>query len=347
MKDVVRGSVATTPSHYGNALPCGRVDGVTRPRVVFIVGYGRSGSTLLDLMLGSAPGAVSAGELRNIWRRGFQQDQRCSCGASFSACPFWDAVVAQTFAEGIPDIEATLALRRHANASRRVRRRVVDPDAATDSEQRYLAIWQRLYRAVGQVGGAGVVIDSSKEARHAFSFAASDDIDARYIHLIRDGRAAAFSRTRAKHRPEVHGGGSMRVRNPFRSALRWRNVNNQIEWFARRVPRLVRLRYEDLMADPLGALRNTVAALGLDLEYPDGLMRGREVMLPPNHMVSGNPMRFQSGPVALREDTQWRQAMPLRHRLAVAILAGRLLRRYGYFDNQRFASRYSRRSRSS
>ncbi|WP_420910932.1 sulfotransferase [Thermus thermophilus] len=35
-------------------------------KVVFIGGYGRSGSTLLDRMLGQVEGFVSVGELRHI-----------------------------------------------------------------------------------------------------------------------------------------------------------------------------------------------------------------------------------------------------------------------------------------
>ena len=50
------------------------------PRVVSIVGPGRSGTTLLGEILGEVPGVFDAGELRWLWRRGLGEDRRCGCG---------------------------------------------------------------------------------------------------------------------------------------------------------------------------------------------------------------------------------------------------------------------------
>ena len=60
--------------------------------VVCIAGVGRSGSTLLDRILGSLPGAVSLNELRPLWRNGFINNRPCACGASFNDCEFWSEV---------------------------------------------------------------------------------------------------------------------------------------------------------------------------------------------------------------------------------------------------------------
>jgi hypothetical protein len=61
-------------------------------RVAYIAGAGRSGSTLLAMLLGALPGCVSIGELRHMWRRGIQLNQRCGCGEPFWDCPFWSDV---------------------------------------------------------------------------------------------------------------------------------------------------------------------------------------------------------------------------------------------------------------
>ncbi len=44
---------------------------VKTERVLFIAGPGRSGSTLLDLLLGQIDGFTSTGELRLIWNSRF------------------------------------------------------------------------------------------------------------------------------------------------------------------------------------------------------------------------------------------------------------------------------------
>jgi hypothetical protein len=36
-----------------------------------------------------------------------------------------------------------------------------------------------------------------------------------------------------------------------------------------------------------------------------------------DHVVAGNPMRFERGEIALRRDDRWRVEMPVRSRIAV------------------------------
>ncbi len=54
-------------------------------RVLYVVGGGRNGSTALGVLLGNAPDAVFAGELRHAAR-----STRCACGAD--PCPVWSRV---------------------------------------------------------------------------------------------------------------------------------------------------------------------------------------------------------------------------------------------------------------
>ena len=73
-------------------------------KVLFIAGPGRSGSTLLDMLLGQINGCYSTGELRFIWSRGFEQNQLCGCGKPFRECEFWTEVVKEAFG-GFEDID--------------------------------------------------------------------------------------------------------------------------------------------------------------------------------------------------------------------------------------------------
>jgi hypothetical protein len=53
-------------------------------------------------------------------------------------------------------------------------------------------------------------------------------------------------------------------------------------------------------------------------------------MLPGNHMMAGNPVRFTSGFVPIRADTEWREGMGRCHFYVVTALTLPLLARYGY-----------------
>ncbi|MBA3432215.1 MAG: hypothetical protein H0U16_12145, partial [Actinobacteria bacterium] len=50
-------------------------------KVLFIMGWTRSGSTILDNLLGEVEGFFSTGELHYLWRRGLLEGRLCSCGA--------------------------------------------------------------------------------------------------------------------------------------------------------------------------------------------------------------------------------------------------------------------------
>src|SRR5450755_566845 len=66
--------------------------GNNRPRVVYLGGLGRSGTTLLERLLGELPGVCSVGEVVHLWQRGIAEAERCGCGEPLPGCPFWRKV---------------------------------------------------------------------------------------------------------------------------------------------------------------------------------------------------------------------------------------------------------------
>ena len=65
---------------------------MSRITVVYLSGFGRSGSTLVERMLGAAPGWVNVGELVDLARSVARADELCGCGEPFSRCPVWTQV---------------------------------------------------------------------------------------------------------------------------------------------------------------------------------------------------------------------------------------------------------------
>ena len=61
-------------------------------KVVYIGGYGRSGSTLLDIYIGNHDTFFSLGELMQITRDTIK-DEYCSCLAKIGECEFWAPVM--------------------------------------------------------------------------------------------------------------------------------------------------------------------------------------------------------------------------------------------------------------
>jgi hypothetical protein len=193
----------------------------------------------------------------------------------------------------------------------------------------YAGYYQRIYQAAGQVAGARLVVDSSKHGALAWCLRHTD-LDLRVVHVIRDARAVAYSWTRRVIRPES-GRAEMTRYRPGRSALLWNAQNSALGLLAGRGVPVLRVRYEQFVADPVRTLRQVAGFAGLDLATADLDFLGRSrVTLGTGHSAAGNPMRFTVGTVPLRRDDAWRRELNPGHRRLVAALCAPLLAAYGY-----------------
>lgn len=61
----------------------------------YVAGYGRSGSTLLDIILSNQKDVISLGAIDNIWNW-MDKDNKCACGASLKECEFWSEILIET-----------------------------------------------------------------------------------------------------------------------------------------------------------------------------------------------------------------------------------------------------------
>lgn len=65
--------------------------------LIYIAGYGRSGSTLLERILQCQSSFCACGEMANFWNIYGSDSSFCSCGASLEVCQFWGEVAKQLF----------------------------------------------------------------------------------------------------------------------------------------------------------------------------------------------------------------------------------------------------------
>jgi hypothetical protein len=65
-----------------------------KPKVLYLAGAHRSGTTLLTGVLGCYPGIFAAGELHEIWAN-LLEGRPCGCGRSLQSCPVWRPVLGE------------------------------------------------------------------------------------------------------------------------------------------------------------------------------------------------------------------------------------------------------------
>lgn len=301
-------------------------------RVIYIAGWGRSGSTLIDAILGHTPGLVSVGEIKFIWERGFLQNRRCSCGERFLECPFWTDAVHR----GLPHLDQA-QIRALEAASRRTRTRHLPAMLLPGSSDRYgkdLEGYRRtlvdLYRGVLEAGHGDVIVDSSKFPSYAFLLHQTGEIDLRVIHLVRDPRAVAFSWRRDKVDPDAPGGERMKKMPSFVTGVYWSAWNSAIERISKGqgIPRML-VRYEDFVSHPRATMEEIAQWTGIE-DRPLPFVSDNEVRLGPNHAVSGNAIRFDRGDIRIAADDGWSREMGRGARVAAWASSWPTRRRYGY-----------------
>lgn len=300
--------------------------------VLYIGGWGRSGSTLLARMLGRIAGFVSVGEVRELWQRGVIENRSCGCGSPFLECDFWREVGVRAYGGWSVETAQQMATTGRELDSLRHSGWLRDRFGSGDAARDYIRTLAPLYHAISVVAGDRVVVDSSKLPNYASLLAKSDEIDLRIVHLVRDSRGVANSWRKEVARPDrAEDPGEMHRYHSVAAAARYVGYNGLTEMLARRTRLATRLRYEDLIDHPRSSIETMLAAVGESTAADAfGWLDGNLADLGFDHTVDGNPMRMQKGIVQLKSDQTWRVQLPKSERLVVTGLSLPMLWGYGY-----------------
>ncbi|MEV0392488.1 sulfotransferase family protein [Polymorphospora rubra] len=309
---------------------------MSRVRVLYLAGSGRSGSTLVTTVLGQLDGCFAAGELRYLWQRGVLDDRPCGCGLPFGDCPLWTKVVgalpppvdAGRIAAGL---RTRLRMRGLPGLLRRHRAGRTAVPAHSDDVV-LAALYTALAGALGPGGPGGpVIVDSSKLPPYGALLDGLPGIDLRILHVVRDPRATAFSWRRRRSLDGAPGDRLMSRPPVWKAALLWLvwNAATLRLWGCRAPDRYLRVRYEDFVADPAGTTARIAAFAGLDADRLP-FTGPHEVRLDATHSVAGNPSRHRTGPVPVTDDSEWITGLSRGGYLVASTVTAPLLRRFGY-----------------
>ncbi len=277
-----------------------KADGV--PRVAYVMGVARSGSTLAASLLGNAPGCANVGELARLALVfGAPGEQGlCACREPVALCPFWREVAHRLQALGI-DVSDRDAGQRHRQYERL--RRVWSP-SPHEVDEDYRRRESALLATLANTCGAATIVDSSKAPGRAATL--SMICATTVVHLRRDPRAVVWSLLGARSRRTGRtraGIGAVVV-----SSLEWLVA----ETSSRRVARTlgdscIEVHYEELVVAPGRVLRPVWARL--EIAPPPWVDDPEDRVVDPGHMVAGNRWRL-GGPTRVSAREQWRTEMP-------------------------------------
>jgi len=305
-----------------------------RIKVLYIAGWGRSGSTLMGTILGQLEGFVHMGELRHIWGRGLIENRLCGCGVPLQQCEHWKAVLAKAFgAENGVDPREMIRLRERGTRTQHIPFMYLPGGAELMRNRlgKFLTSLESLYRSIGEVTGCRVIVDSSKNPAYGYALATIPAIELYVLHLVRDPRAVAFSWLRRKLYGEKQG--YMEQMAPISSSIKWNLWNMGTSRLRKSAVNSMLLRYEDLVAKPRDAVQSIIDMIQERVPVPPSVTE-ESVDIGVSHTAWGNPNRLETGTVTLRSDDEWKVAMKSETKYAVVSTTLPLLWRYGYLSKK-------------
>lgn len=278
------------------------------PGVLYIMGTGRSGSTILEIVLAGVAGIHGAGELFDVIEDGLQRNALCSCGQPFDRCPVWQPV-SRALAPLAPDPIAATAQFRRIEWHRGCLQSWLSPRPLPALYARYQ---RTLLDALRATTGAATLIDSSKYAGRALALRQLLGEDLKVVWLLRSpaGILQSFRKpNQDEQRPKS-------LLSAFTYVLLVTLCCRLAQ--ARLGPQCLVLHYEDFMASPQRELRGLGDWSGIDFSHvQQRIASGEDFDV--GHLLTANRLRKQ-GRVHLRPETPLRQQLPGAHQVAAMVL---------------------------
>jgi hypothetical protein len=308
-------------------------------KYIYICAAGHSGSTLLDLLLGSHSNVESLGEISQL-PKNIALNTICMCGQPVRTCPLWANVfnslgrkfgvdlISNPYALNLGFINAKVIVdKRHQNKFYNLKRKVSRAfdygTLAFGSEfLRKLklhgdrAIYNNicLYEEVMQFQKVSYIVDSSKDYLKAVKLYHSKPGKVKVIFLVRDGRGVFYS--------------FLKRGFPKKESLNaWFNHNRRaLKIIYRNIPikdRLV-VKYENLALQTIRELNRICFFLGLN--YEKEMLNFLDQS---HHIANGNNMRFATSSY-IKLDVEWKKNLTASDIEYFKRIAGAVNQKLGY-----------------
>lgn len=307
--------------------------------VLFIVGSGHSGSTILDLAIGAHSACFSLGEITQL-HHAVKNNTHCVCGERILSCTFWREAfqdILRDAGSSIIDTPESFSLEPPRNTKRTILlklEKLAQVLGIRRCRESWVARTACVYRDVYSRSGSSILVDSSKDIRRGLILANQlPEYEFRFLHLVRDVRAVAWSYRKQTYSVQLPDEEQPRVMpahevlSPAAASDAWFRGNRLILillWLKVRAAHYTRIRYEDLSASPEDTL--TGLSNWLDLAYEPGMVTYGQFE---HHNVGGNSSRFNSSRIRA-SSASWTNNLTQTEIDTCQRVSGSLMRRFGY-----------------
>lgn len=304
-------------------------------RLIYIGGSGRSGSTLLDMLLSNHPDIQSVGEIHRLNLYARDINERCTCGESILDCSFWQKVekefckingLAYGHGKYLKNCEMMIRPSDLSSIERTLENilliflplpQIYNTLIFKISQNHYNSVENSLkwYDAIRNVSNATTIVDSTKDPRRMKMLYLADPEIFHLIYMIRDGRAVTASAMKRERIPMLN------------AAKTWVNSHRRFQLAMSGIPsnKIIKVQYEKMCNKPDAEFDRISDFLRISPNFGSF-----EIIKTKSHNIGGNPMRFRKSETTIKLDNKWMTQLSENDLGEFERVAGRMNRKLGY-----------------
>ena len=249
--------------------------------VLYIAGNGHSGSTLLDIIIGSSADIFSAGELTFITRNSIFKEY-CSCKELLNECDIWSSIVKVWLEKSSVNLKEYQKLKLKFERNKTTVNALFNKIRPSHEFKTYCMSTLLLFEAIQKVTGKSVIVDSSKSPQRIAVL--NKIVDLKVVHLCRNARGVLNSAKKSSKK-DIKAGIEIDLpsRRTSKTLLEWFFVNIVTELFCLGVSSK-KIKYKDYINN-LGLIEGIHPKI--NIKHIQSFAA--------EHMMAGNILRLKKG----------------------------------------------------
>jgi len=255
-------------------------------KIIYLMGAGRSGTTILASLLGANKNITTVGEMHQYLEH-IIDAKTCSCGETLDKCEFWGKIHKNYIGKDFSIINSKL---EKVESHSRI------PISLCKKNKEYIEFQETLFKQIYKEYPSKYYLDSSKFIGKALQLLKSDIFDVKIIYMIRDVRGVinSFSKKVQTHK------------KPISTIIYYSFINltaQIVKWIFPK--RIIKIKYEDFVSQPEKTIALISSFLNENLDDVIDIVKNEKHIKMP-HIIGGNRLKKQTK-IKLRKDVSWQK----------------------------------------
>jgi len=272
--------------------------------LIYLMGAGRSGTTIFATVLGGSKNITTLGEMHQFLDH-LLEDKPCSCGQSLKECSFWAPIISKL--ETLYSKEELLQINKR---NKTIENHSHISKSYHNNDMEYGRFQKDIFAIISEKNPSKYHLDSAKFISRGLQLNKIEGINLKFIYIIRDVRGVIHSFNKKVQT----------TKKPLSAIVYYATINffgQWIYWLLGK-EKVLKLRYEDFVNDTEKVLLKVQDFIGCDLSENLKKLDHNEPFDMP-HIIGGNRMT-ESKRVTLKSDLQWKKSISRPKQIAYYML---------------------------